>query len=221
MENASKALIMAGGILLALMVVGALMLMFNQIGAYQESTSASEKASQLAQFNQEFTKYSDEGQLKGIDIISLANKIVDFNQKEGTGNYVDYEKDITLKINLTGFADDYGVSGVSKLFGNTTVYQIQNDSNAFMNAIITFSALEKKYTLATMAKLKSNYTTIKSGEKTIKDVTGKQEMQDNISLDDIAKYIEYTELKSSTFELVGEPQYDAGQITQLEFRYVD
>ena len=31
MENASKALVMAGGILIALLVVGALMLMVNQV----------------------------------------------------------------------------------------------------------------------------------------------------------------------------------------------
>ena len=31
MENASKALVMAGGILIALLVLGALLLMFNQV----------------------------------------------------------------------------------------------------------------------------------------------------------------------------------------------
>ena len=37
MENASKALVMAGGILIALLVIGALLLMFNQVSDYQRS----------------------------------------------------------------------------------------------------------------------------------------------------------------------------------------
>ena len=36
MENASKALLMAGGMLIALLVIGALLLAFNQIGDYEK-----------------------------------------------------------------------------------------------------------------------------------------------------------------------------------------
>lgn len=43
MENASKALIMAGGILIALLVIGALVLMFNQLSYYQRTETDSEK----------------------------------------------------------------------------------------------------------------------------------------------------------------------------------
>ena len=39
MENASKALIMAGGILIALLVLGALLLMINNLSDYQKSNS--------------------------------------------------------------------------------------------------------------------------------------------------------------------------------------
>ena len=37
MENASKALIMAGSVLIALMIIGALLLMFNSISNYQQT----------------------------------------------------------------------------------------------------------------------------------------------------------------------------------------
>lgn len=39
MENASKFLLMAGGILIALLVISALVLMFNQIGDYEDRKS--------------------------------------------------------------------------------------------------------------------------------------------------------------------------------------
>ena len=58
MENASKALLMAGGILTALLVIGALILMFNQLGIYQKSNSQAEKNSQIAAFNRKFEKYA-------------------------------------------------------------------------------------------------------------------------------------------------------------------
>ena len=56
MENASKALLMAGGILIALLVIGALLLMFNQLSSYQKTNSDVEKQSQLVEFNNPSSK---------------------------------------------------------------------------------------------------------------------------------------------------------------------
>ena len=57
MENASKALVMAGGILIAILVIGALLLMINQIGSYEKTQTVNVKDSQLAQFNYDFERY--------------------------------------------------------------------------------------------------------------------------------------------------------------------
>lgn len=141
MENASKALIMAGGILIALIIIGALLLMFNQIGVYQKSNTSIEKQSQLAAFNQDFARYADTD-IKGVDIISLANKIVDFNNKEGITNSVDYDKKITLKINIAGFASKYGVNGISEIFGKNTSYVVKSSSDSFMQTIKKYSNFE-------------------------------------------------------------------------------
>ena len=95
MENASKALLMAGGMLIALLVIGALLLAFNQIGDYEKGKSSMTKSSQVADFNKEFGKYSGDD-VKGYDLITLINKAIDFNSKEGTtketANSVDYSK---------------------------------------------------------------------------------------------------------------------------------
>ena len=198
MENASKALIMAGGILIALMVIGALILMFNQISAYKSNNTSSQKDIQIATFNQDFLKYFDEKQLKGTDIISITNKVVDYNLKENVTNYVDLEKKITLNIDLSGFANNYGVGNVSKLFNRQTLIKVTNAENSLSKAIIRYSSLEKKYSLSTMGKLKSNYASISSGTKTIEQATGKA--MPEVTIEDIAKYIEYTELKSAIFE---------------------
>ncbi len=214
MENASKALIMAGGILTALLVIGALMLMFNQLGSYQRSNSNAEKNSQIAAFNREFEKYA-ESDVKGTDIISLANKIIDYNKKDGTSNSIDYDKKITLYITLgTKFADKYGVNKQLKVFDAKTKYEIKNKNNDFYTAISKFRTLEERYTLETMNVLSANYDTISSGSKTIKDIVGKNI---NISVNEIEQYREYSEFKTSTFKSDGDPEYEDGQIVGLSF----
>lgn len=217
MENASKALLMAGGILISLIIIGVLLLMFNQLGAFQKAQSSSEKDAQLAIFNQEFAKYADETSIKGVDIISLANKVVDFNKKSGITNSVDYDQKITLNINLNGFAEKYGVNGSSKLFEQQKKFNIQLNNNKFMEAIIKFTNLESQYTLSTMSKLSTNYDSIANKEKTIFQVTGKNI---NIGIGDIEKYREYSELKSSTFKPSISPKYKNGQIIELSFEFV-
>lgn len=81
MENASKALLIAGGMLIALLVIGALVLMFNQIGDYEKAQSSNKKVSQVAEFNKEFIKYTYDD-IKGYELISLINKAIDFNGKK-------------------------------------------------------------------------------------------------------------------------------------------
>lgn len=102
MENASKALAIAGGILLALMIIGALVLAFNKISDYQKTTTDSQKSSQLALFNMDFEKYTDDNLINGSDVISLANKIIDYNRKEAVSNSVNYDIKMSLTVTRYG-----------------------------------------------------------------------------------------------------------------------
>ena len=96
MENASKALLMAGGILISLLVVGALVLMFVNLGDYQNNVDNSRKSSQIADFNNQFMPYDKEN-LTLMELKSLYNKI------ESNNKTTDYKiktniKDIYPKI---------------------------------------------------------------------------------------------------------------------------
>lgn len=207
MENASKALLIAGGMLIALLIIGALVLMFNQIGDYEKGKQGVEKNSQIAEFNMDFVRYTEDN-IKGVEIISLANKVINFNSKNTISNSIDHNKKITLNIELTGF---------NTLFNNSS-YKIKDSNNEFMNVIKKFYDLESKYTLSNMSKLSSNYDSLVKNEKTIKDIIGKDV---SISLDDIKKYVEYSEFKASTFKnKEGPTYYDNGQIKTLSFKFV-
>ena len=68
-----------------------------------------------------------------------------------------------------------------------------------------------------MSNLSANYDSMKNGEKTIKDVAGKN--IDGINIATIEQYREYSEFKSSTFESTG-TNYDGNQIVGLSFKFV-
>lgn len=74
MENASKALLMAGGILIALLILGALIMMFTSLQDYQNSNDARTKNTQIAEFNNQFEPYNKEG-LTLMELKSVYNKI--------------------------------------------------------------------------------------------------------------------------------------------------
>ena len=80
MENATKALIMAGGILIALMILGALMLMFNNLSSYQKQNETTAEQVQIAEFNNQYMPYEKEN-LTIMELKSVYHKIKSNNEK--------------------------------------------------------------------------------------------------------------------------------------------
>ena len=216
MENASKALI------------GALVLMFNQLSYYQRTETDSEKTQQLADFNKEYLKYTYDD-IKGYELISLVNKVIDYNIKEEVGNSVDYTKKITVVINMKEFKSKYGVKNITSLFTKDT-YTINNSNTIFSADLNNFRSMENTYTLSAMNKLSANYDTLKqakaenqnSYETKIKEIVGKvvkNNSGNTISLTEIEQYREYSEFKSSTFKPGNVEYHNNGQVKQLSFEF--
>ena len=219
MENASKALVMAGGILIALLVIGALLLMFNQVSDYQRSGTDLEKDQQLTDFNKEFTQFTY-GDIKGYELISLVNKVIDYNGKSGTANYVDYSLKITVKIeNLQGFASKYGTQGKSKLFGRVSSYIVNTSATQFITDVTKFRELENTYSLATMSKLSANYDTLKNAYDNPSDENGTYEGKMQEIVGRVVKYNNKT-IKLSTFESSTPEYYGNGQVKSMAFKFV-
>lgn len=80
MENATRALTMAGGILLALMILGALFMMFNNLSDYQNQNDVRTKDSQIAEFNNQFEPFN-KNNLTLMELKSIYNKIQSNNKK--------------------------------------------------------------------------------------------------------------------------------------------
>lgn len=232
MENASKALIMAGSVLIALIVIGAFILMLNNLNDYQEKNDTLVQQQQIVEFNNQFSTYDRTG-LRGTEMLSLMNRIIDYNTRKTTED-VGFQK---MKITIKGIdrkileAIRYDPSGPNLLIKKDT-YTQEN-----LSEIVTKpQALEKKYQKKYIAQLvsnASNYMDIYndsglSVNQKIKEIDDKKWLPKSITsyggLDnvknDIMIYYEYSQFKRTYFDSTGETKYDknTGRIIEMNFK---
>lgn len=227
MENASKALIMAGEILIGLLVLGALLLMFNELSAYRRSETEVTSDEQLAKFNSQFTQYL-RNDLKGVDLISLVNRVVDYNRRTSGYGEIDYTNKISVDIQLTNdFKSRYG-SDLTK-FEIKTYKITPNGSNEFYEICNEFIKYEEKYSLDVLVTMVSNIEGLRSQSVSSSDFTiDKQPFRDintnrELKGEDLAKFLEqyseYSLLKSSSFIVSKDAEYKDGQISKMYFKF--
>ena len=111
MENASKALLMAGGILIAILLIALLVKSFTTIGAFQKAQLSEEEQAQLIAFNEQYTKYLGQ-YVYGTEVSSLKNKydndgkvevLYDVEPPKGIGQETTYYKCTEVQYNkITG-----------------------------------------------------------------------------------------------------------------------
>ncbi len=109
MENASKAIIIAGGILIALVLISLLVMLFNNIGDVYSAEGQALSEKQLQEYNKKFNNYNRS--LYGSELLSLANLVEEYNQKlidEENGEKGPlYEKN-SIKVYVSFYKDIVG-----------------------------------------------------------------------------------------------------------------
>ena len=88
MENASKALLMAAGILIAIILISLLVAMYKGVSLFQRQQVSQEDAARIEEFNSFYTKYSGR-YVYGTEVITVINQTVNNN----------YEINVEVKIN--------------------------------------------------------------------------------------------------------------------------
>lgn len=96
MENATKALEMAGSVLIGLLIIGCLVFAYNQLVAVKQDEQTSKRTQQASDFNKDYLAY-DRDNLYGSDIFSIANLITNYNKKEHENK--DYTE-ITISVKI-------------------------------------------------------------------------------------------------------------------------
>ena len=126
MENASKALIIAGAILLAILIIGLGMFIYNQAaGTMNEANLNSEQA---RSYNEEFLQY--QGTKSGTQVRTLIQNIQGHNRAN--------TDDFSLQIQITN--DEYEATDtVAALTAAATYDDIINNINAGNTYTVSFA----------------------------------------------------------------------------------
>lgn len=83
MENASKALIMAAGVLIGVIILSMAVYLFSVLGGYASKTQNRIDENKLSQFNDRFLKYADLTNLTIRDLITVKNYALENNKENG------------------------------------------------------------------------------------------------------------------------------------------
>ena len=96
MENASKALIIAGGVLLAIMILALLVYMGTAMTDMAESQDRKLAAQQLEEFNKSYLVYN-KTKMYGTDVITVVNKAINHNKNIGALETDPYYINVIIK----------------------------------------------------------------------------------------------------------------------------
>ena len=73
MENASKALLMAGGVLIAILIIVLLVNSFTSIKSFQQADLSEKEQRKIVKFNEQYIKYLGQ-YVYGTEVLTLQNK---------------------------------------------------------------------------------------------------------------------------------------------------
>ena len=246
MENASKALIMAGGMLLAILIVSLLIYAWSLFSDYQSSQDKLADIEDTTKFNEQFTNY-DRDDVEGYELISLVNQVVDYNQRKSTEGQNDEKfNPITVKINLVNNDNRkiFSKDSTNRLISSIT-YTQSNAINTFKNLIDTANKIEEEFggndyaskivknydsiflsTSQIEQEMKKGYTETQVWDNAIKKynsltkktVATKSELL--AKMDSALKYYEYMQFKRGVFKCTN-LSYDniSGRVNKIEFEF--
>ncbi len=151
MENASKALIMAGSVLISLIVISLLVASFTSLKGMQQTQKSVTREEQIAEFNNQYEVYARN--LYGSEILSLINKINNYNKTEAENE--GYTKiEISIKIN-----NDLNRNYFRK--GTYTSTTFENELNK-VNAKVEELGNERIYATSVYSRLISQLATMRT-----------------------------------------------------------
>ena len=97
MENASKALLIAGGILIAIIIISMFIMMYNKMTSIKKTQEEKIEMEQIAEFNAQFEAYNKK-LMYGADVITLYNKVQEHNKKSNERITINIPDDFSAKI---------------------------------------------------------------------------------------------------------------------------
>ena len=118
MENATRAFMIAGGVLLAILILGLIVYAYTSFSSMGIQEEERTRAEQLAEFNKPYESYEGKT-LRAQELISVVNRAINDNEKNGINIAVKVKIVKTLEAGgryLDGFeqAREYNFTGADK-----------------------------------------------------------------------------------------------------------
>ena len=188
MENASKALIMAGSILIALLVIGMLVLGYRNISSLEQQKEDSEGDMSALDYMRKFEQFNRT--LYGSELLSLANLQEDYNNTADV-LYEGYDR-IEITVVTNGIVNSpYFVAGTFNLDA------ISNDQAKIESQLAQYEKAQKKY---------NNRSVKYYSSKRNREIANDFDMNQPSSMPDYDIATNYLETNSTTAELLQEIQ---------------
>lgn len=123
MENASKALLMAGGILIAMLILAMGVTLFATYSGIIGSYDQTQEANEITKFNSNFIKFVGRKDITAQEIVTLANFVRYYNEQNGTNIKIKADgKELEKKEeDLLQFIKDYSTKDATDVSGKAVV----------------------------------------------------------------------------------------------------
>ena len=208
MENVSKALMMAGGLLISIMVISLIVVLWGRLSSYFTEDSNTKVVEQDAEFNAQFENYNGKS-IRGNELISVMNKIIDYNR---TASDIENYDRIIINIDLKNSNFRYNNRG-KKIIPNDRISNLENDDNIKTISKLSIDLAEEtgiddaklQRLSADISNIVDDDITEQDRAKKLKSILG-YEVQDS-KISDIEKatleYYQYTQFKRAMFKCDG------------------
>lgn len=227
MENISKALLIAAGMLILIMILSLLVIGYQQISAYYSRQHDATMVEQTIEFNKRFENYN-RNDIRGNELISLMNRVIDYNATQVYEEETKFKR-LILSINVgeQDILDQFKYD--ASLEGRITS-EIDNRSNDRDLIKITGVELNSKsiignnVTTTQLQRLSANIHYIMDDSNEFRDEKIKSILKtDTYDIDDVknatAQYYEYTQFKRACFNCTGvEYDPDTGRVVRMTFK---
>ena len=106
MEKLTPSLIMAGSILISIMVITLLVMGYNNLTETMNAKNDEDAVEQVTQFNKQYDVYY-RNNLYGSDILSLANKVDDYNERQSKEQgYAKLDMEVTFTKSINAYNNE-------------------------------------------------------------------------------------------------------------------
>lgn len=213
MENASKALTIAGGVLIAVMLAVLVYYVFTHWGDSQRMQQEDVDAQKVEDFNKSYLSYEQGTALYGSELLGLINKMTDYNKSD------DVKYDFYDAMNMTIKIRELSGSG-GNLFAKGTydLKKINDTITTVMNSTSNNSKYKGKISDSQWEYLAKSSS---SSDTTFNKLCTELNIDPNLDRPTLksaaAEYYKYVQFKRMKFKHTGTTFSDSGRVATMSF----